>query len=366
MRLPRLAFHLTDRCQLDCQHCLRDPARKARDLDFALIERVIKEARTVYGLEHVTFTGGEPTLHPRFEAIVDLVVDHSMRWNTVTNGRAFPAILARLESRPARLAALSSIVLSLDGAADATHDAIREPGSYREVLAAVALCALRGIPFGLQMAVNARNEGEIEALGFLAAQLGARRVLYAMTQPTGTHHDAALFLPASAWQRVRGRVEQLSNALAIDVELSEGHYEESRFALCDPLRGETLHVDVDAQLTLCCLHSGVPSTLPGRDVAGNLHQHSLVDSHRRLLELIRRTTEESLGRLSDSETSEWAHFPCNQCLASFGRPHWTDQGASGATAQRERWHGAWAPSEHRHAHGASAIVSERRRLRLVD
>src|SRR5262249_33671926 len=158
----------------------------------------------------VTFTGGEPTLHPRFEDIVDQVVDRGMRWNAVTNGRNFPVVLSRLESRPERLAGLTSLVLSLDGAEEATHDAIPEPGSHREVLAAAALCALRGVPFGVQMAVNARNEAEIESLGFLAARLGARRVIYAMTQPTGTHHDAVLFLPAAGWRRVRARVEQLS------------------------------------------------------------------------------------------------------------------------------------------------------------
>jgi MoaA/NifB/PqqE/SkfB family radical SAM enzyme len=216
------------------------------------------------------------------------------------------------------------------------------------------------------MAVNARNEAEIEALGLLAAQLGAKRVIYAMTQPAGTYHDAALFLPASAWRRVRVRVEILSKALAIGVELSEGHFENSRFPTCDPLRGETLHIDVDGQLTLCCLHSQVPSTQPGRDVAGDLHKLTLVEAHRRLLELIRRTQDDALTRLGQAGTSEWEHFPCNQCLASFGRPHWTDEGAAGASASRERWRGVWAPTEQRHALGPElGVTAERRRLRLV-
>jgi MoaA/NifB/PqqE/SkfB family radical SAM enzyme len=289
-----------------------------------------------------------------------------MRWNIVTNGRAFARVLARIEARPQRLAALTSIVFSIDGATEATHDSIREHGSYREVLAAAAVCSARGIRFGFQMAVNARNETEIEALGLLAAQLGAHRVSYAMTQPTGTKHDAALFLPAAAWRRVRTRVEQLSNALALDVELAEGHYSTSRFSLCDPLRGETLHVDVDGNLTLCCLHSQVPSAQPAREIAGDLRKLSLVEAHRRLLELIRRTEDDSLTRLGESTGSEWEHFHCNQCLASFGKPHWTDQGAAGPLANRERWRGVWAPGEHRHAPGSpDETTGARRRLRLV-
>src|SRR5207253_1649691 len=124
------------------------------DLDVRLVARVVAEAHRMYGIEHVTFTGGEPTLHPQFDAIVDLVVDHAMRWNTVTNGRAFAHVLTRLEARRERLDGLASIVLSLDGAEEATHDAIRERGSYREVLAAAAICGTRGISFGIQMAVN--------------------------------------------------------------------------------------------------------------------------------------------------------------------------------------------------------------------
>lgn len=369
MKVPRLAFHLTDRCQLDCQHCLRDPARKARDIDLETIAQVIRDARALYGIEQVTFTGGEPTLHPNFDAVVDLVVDHGMSWNMVTNGRAFPVIVARLERRRERLAGLNSIALSLDGANEVTHDAIREHGSYREVLAAAAICATRKIPFDFHMTVQARNELELEALGFLAAQLGARRVLYGMMQPTGTPHDAALFLPASAWRRVRGRIEGLAKALSITVELAEGHYEEARFATCEPWRGEVLHIDVEGRLSMCCLHSQVPSTEPpGRDVVGSLRELGLVEAHRRLLDLVRRAEDEALASLDGQDPSEWDHFHCNRCLARFGKPHWTTEGASGPTARRERWHGAWAPGEHRHALGSDDAEAGKspRRLRLIN
>jgi MoaA/NifB/PqqE/SkfB family radical SAM enzyme len=366
MTVPRLAFHLTDRCQLDCQHCLRDPARKALDLDVDLIDRVLDQAKSAYRVAHVTFTGGEPTLHPHFEAIVDSVVDRGMTWNTVTNGRAFPTIFARLAHRRERILGLKSIVFSLDGAEESTHDAIRERGSYREVLQAAAVCVAHKVRFGMQMIINARNEFEIEALGLLAAQLGASRVLYGMVQPAGTPHDAALFLPSSEWKRIRDRVARLSQALAIEVELPEGHYEESRFFVCSPFRSETLHVDVEGRLSLCCLHSQVPSTQPGKDVAGDLRELSLLEAHRRLLDLIRRTQDEIIADLASPPKSEWEHFHCNSCLARFGRPHWTDEGPSGATARRERWHGAWAPGPHRHAlDGDADPDATRRRLRLV-
>src|SRR6202012_1128891 len=48
MAVSWIALHLTDRCQLDCQHCLRDPGLIPKDLPLPIIQKVLSEARTVY------------------------------------------------------------------------------------------------------------------------------------------------------------------------------------------------------------------------------------------------------------------------------------------------------------------------------
>src|SRR5437868_5469018 len=157
MAVQWIALHLTDRCQLDCQHCLRDPAKQPSDLPLAIIERVLDEARVAYRASHVALTGGEPTLHPEFPRVLDAIVGRGYGWHLVTNGRRFPAFLATIEAVPARRAGLTAVDLSLDGADEAVHDDIREHGSFREVMAAATLCSAKGIPFLLQMSVNAIN-----------------------------------------------------------------------------------------------------------------------------------------------------------------------------------------------------------------
>ncbi len=53
-----------------------------------------------------------------------------------------------------------------------------------------------------------------------------------------------------------------------------------------------------------------------------------------------------LPRAYGGQASEWDAFPCNWCLGHFGKPHWTDDGAQGPEAARERWVGAWgAPKD---------------------
>ena len=62
---------------------------------------------------------------------------------------------------------------------------------------AVSICRARSIPFLLQITLNARNVDEIEEMAMLAGQLGADKLAYNFTQPTGTFLDKSLHLPAS-------------------------------------------------------------------------------------------------------------------------------------------------------------------------
>jgi MoaA/NifB/PqqE/SkfB family radical SAM enzyme len=333
----RLGLHLTDRCQLDCQHCLRDPAQRPTDLSLALIENVLDQARQVYRIEHVSLTGGEPLLHPEFPAVIDAVGRRGMNWGAVTNGAKMPWLLNLLDESPARRAAFQSITHSLDGATEATHDRIRGPGSYRQVMTAAALCHARRLTFSLQMAVHAGNDREIESLGLLACELGANQVSFALTQPTGTVHDADLFLPPADLRRIQARLVRLASALKIPVNLPEGHFVDQPFYVCRPQRSETLHVDVHGRLTMCCLHSDIPGEGTRNDVGGDLAVVPLAEAHRQLLDIIRQAQAHRLDSLASTPISEWDHFPCNQCLRDFGHPHWTDSGVAGPSAMRPRW-----------------------------
>src|SRR5271166_2979818 len=111
-----LGFHLTDRCQLDCQHCLRDPGLTPKDLSLVVIRKALAEARDVYGTCHVAMTGGEPTLHPEFGSVLDAIVEHGYGWHMVTNAKRFPQTLALLKDVPERLKRLTHVDFSLDGA----------------------------------------------------------------------------------------------------------------------------------------------------------------------------------------------------------------------------------------------------------
>lgn len=326
--MRRVGLHLTDRCQLDCDHCLRDPEKEPVDLALDVVDAVLRDASQRLGIQRVSLTGGEPTLHPRFSDVLDLVVAYGMRWDAVTNGKRFERVAGWLEAAPERRSACSSVVFSVDGASDEVHDGIRGAGQRREVLEAMAIAVAIELPFATSTALHARNVGELEAIARECAALGATSVRFAMLQPTGTHLDAGLWLSREDWSRAEATVRRLA-AEGLPVVLTEG-WPGTSDAVCDPLRGDTLHVDHRGRLTMCCLHSGIPG-----------HDETIAGDARRGLEAlvprldeIRRKAIEGRAR---SEGDAWASFGCNACLRRFGRPHWIDDGAAGATARRERW-----------------------------
>jgi MoaA/NifB/PqqE/SkfB family radical SAM enzyme len=331
---PFVAFHVTDRCARSCAHCLRDPGRAPRDLPVPLFERVLDEARRSHGLAHAGLTGGEPALHPELPALLDAVAARGMTFHVVSSGGAFARLLDALDGAAARREALELVDLSLDGATEAVHDAIRGAGSFREVNAAILACHARGIRFTVQMTVNARNEADVEAVGLAAAQLGAERVAFGATLPTGSPADSALFLPAERLAAVRDRVERLAGVLRLPVVAALGFPERQPLRSCPPFRGEILHVDVKGRLSLCCNHSGTPG--PEQDAVADLATSSLVEAHLRLLELVHRLERGAVERLAAGPLAGFDLSPCNGCLARMGKPHWTDHGAAGPRALRER------------------------------
>lgn len=329
-----IVFHVTERCGLTCSHCLRDPGARPADLPLAVVEKALDEAAALHGIRHAGFTGGDPLLWPHLEGALDAVARRGFTWHLVTSGKGFPRLLALLDDVPARREALSVLDFSVDGAAPETHDAIRGPGSHRDAMTAIAACSARGLPFAIQMTVNARNETEIEQAALAAAALGAKQVGFSMTNATGSDADRDLYLSPAALDRIRDRVERLSTLLHVPVTLAEGFRRAWRFHLCEPFRSEVLHVTPHGMLNLCCNHSGVPGS--DEDEVADLSVESLADGHRKLLDLVHRLERERLDAIAGApgQAPGWDDFPCNRCLARLGKPHWVEGGSAGPRAAR--------------------------------
>lgn len=125
-------------CNFDCIYCecgwtdiegIKDKFVDRNELQKQLIQKLSNLAETSHNIDYITFAGnGEPTLHPRFEQIVDDVIALRDRWIP----KAKIAVLSNATTlrKLSVLKALNKIdkrILKLDAGTDETFQLVDNP-----------------------------------------------------------------------------------------------------------------------------------------------------------------------------------------------------------------------------------------------
>lgn len=125
----------------------------------------------------IRLTGGEPTAHPEFFAIVDKLAANRIPFALLTSGR-WPrphALVEKLAGCPEFL----GMLISLHGADEATHEAFTQAkGSFRAAVAAVRLAVARGIPVATSVVMVKANLGRLRSTAENALAIGANHVVF--------------------------------------------------------------------------------------------------------------------------------------------------------------------------------------------
>lgn len=186
--IKRLSLNLTTRCNFRCAHCLRGRPRETVDFPMTLLPGLLEAAWDI-GIQTVSLTGGEPGLHPHFDAVIDQVAARRFRWSLVTNGSRPEWYESAIRRHGRRL---RSIGVSIDGARAETHDALRMPGSFVKACQAVGRFKALGARVHLLYLVTASNYLEIPDFLVLAERLGVAFVRFAALIPTDSGTVGAL------------------------------------------------------------------------------------------------------------------------------------------------------------------------------
>jgi MoaA/NifB/PqqE/SkfB family radical SAM enzyme len=126
----RMDIALSEYCNLTCQMCRRPS--EALFMDAEVCKRAISEAALV-GLETVSFSGGEPFVHPKIIPILEHAFSVGVKVQMVSNGT-----LIR-EKHLELLSNLDCLTISIDGT-EAAHDHIRQrKGTYQRSLKTLRL-----------------------------------------------------------------------------------------------------------------------------------------------------------------------------------------------------------------------------------
>jgi len=316
--LPRIVIELTNRCNLSCGHCFAERHAATGDLSLAVLEKVLREGKGC-GIEQLSFTGGEPTIHRRFREIIKRVAETGYSFSFVSNGTSFPRIYPLLlKYRPWFL----GVTFSLDGAHEETHDRLRGRGSYRGVMRAASICVAKELPFTLNMVLTAQNRDEIGEMVGLAERLGSNGVRFGHLMTTPETTARKLDLSPEARRDIESEIRGLRKSAFIPVGMAPGYFSELPFFPCGPLELEEYNLDYNGNLTLCCQLSGHSGQNDRTDVMGNLNQISLTEACERFRLRVATYLADKRKKFNRGEFSELDHFPCWYCLKYLGKTSW--------------------------------------------
>jgi len=226
-----LTWELTYGCNLACVHCLSSSGRRdPRELSTAQALDVIGQLAELK-VFYVNIGGGEPTIRRDFYELVAACVAQGVGVKFSTNGTTLSAARAEELARSDYV----DVQISLDGADEATNDAIRGAGSYRAARAAMAHLAAAGMEgFKISVVATRQNVGQLDAFLELAqahrAQLRVTRL-----RPAGRG--------ARSWAALRPTPEQQRQLYRWLLEHPEVLTGDSFFhlsALGEPLAGLNL------------------------------------------------------------------------------------------------------------------------------
>jgi MoaA/NifB/PqqE/SkfB family radical SAM enzyme len=313
--MARIVIELTNRCNLRCRHCYDERHASTGDLPLAIAETVVRDAAKC-GIDHICFSGGEPTLHSQFASIVARVSEAGYQFSFVSNGRDFQAV-SRLVARYGPR--FRGVTFSLDGARESTHDRLRGRGSYRQVMRAAMIALSRQLPFTFNCVLTRENRDQIAEMIDLVWRLGSRGIRFGHLMVTPHSPQEALALSPAERREVEGHVKALAPGAPVHVAMAPGYFSESPFFPCGPLQLDEYHVDHRGNLVFCCHLSGYAGPNAGRDVIGNLADITLEQGCSQFGERVSAYLADKRERVRQGTLTELDYFPCWYCVKYMGK-----------------------------------------------
>ncbi len=318
-----IGLELTNLCNRACHHCFRNRADPVGFLTLAAVDAILSQAQPL-GFNKVCLTGGEIALYPDLGELLLLIADRGFAFTLVTNGYRFPEQVLPHLLQPDIKPLLASVCFSLDGATAATHDALRGPKSFREVLEGLTLCRQHHLPVSLKTVITNANRRELTDLALLGVRLGVAEHGFLCPFPSpGFIRSGLLPDPADMQASLRWLQENLVGVTRNQI-LLEGYSRSGNIFNCG-YPWNFLSVDYQANLIFCCTLShltqgdGVPTSFGGEFIA-DLCQVPLKEAITRQFSVAAQTMQDRL--MIQDQVPGISPTPCFWCLNHFGKLAW--------------------------------------------
>jgi MoaA/NifB/PqqE/SkfB family radical SAM enzyme len=266
-------LELTYKCNLDCFYCYNDKEAKGTPLSFEQYLTLFDDLARMQTL-FLTFTGGEPMVHPRFFDLGKAAAERGFAVRVRTNGHTLNRKLAlRLQQEVDPY----MLDISIHGATPETHDRqTRVPGSFNRLLKNIGEIKKIGLQQQLICTPTAWNQHEIEGVFKLADSLGLKLIIQGPVGPrdNGDTEPLTIQPDKQVWEKIRflkrNSTENEENRIPIkdlDNKSESGKKAPQLSRTCNVGR---VGVDIDPFGNVYpCMHI--------KDSAGSLHEQSITD-----------------------------------------------------------------------------------------
>jgi PqqA peptide cyclase len=211
---------LTHRCPLQCVYCSNpvELLKANREMPTDAWLSLFEEAADL-GVLQIHLSGGEPTLRPDLEAMIETLSRRGVYTNLITAGVGIAD--GRIEAMAK--AGLDHVQISFQGARAATTEKIgNNRGSHEKKIETARRVRAAGLPLTINAPVHRHNMEEVPAFIELALELDAERLEIANVQYAGWAllNRNALMPDKEAVEReveiVRKAQEELYGILTVD------------------------------------------------------------------------------------------------------------------------------------------------------
>lgn len=200
-----VAWQITNECNLACLHCIEEsgpgkafPDELSKEQTFDVLRQLVE-----HDVPYLSFSGGEPMVHPHFFEMVEYVCSRGAQLKVETNGHYLNA------ENCARLKALrvKAVQVSLDGATAATFNRMRVRGNFDVAINGIRTLRDAGVPIEINYSPTSFNAHEIGIAVDLAYELGAHSFYTGRTMYTGN--------AVKTWQKLTPTEAQYETLFAV-------------------------------------------------------------------------------------------------------------------------------------------------------
>jgi radical SAM protein with 4Fe4S-binding SPASM domain len=168
---------LTPACNNRCLACGNVFAKDRTSLPLSSKEWEVILTKLRPHIHRLKLTGGEPTLHPEFDAIIRIIQKLDIPFALFTNARWDTAerLCALLRNVPQ----CKGLLVSLHGATTASHDTFTNvPGSFYETYGNIKQAIAAGLSVTTSTVITRHNWYEVDAIVALSRESGAHYAVF--------------------------------------------------------------------------------------------------------------------------------------------------------------------------------------------